>query len=166
VKKFFVNNEITDTQVFVIDPTGTSLGVMDTRDALKKAYELELDLIKIDPNKRPPICKIIDFGKYKYDMEKKEKLTAKGAKHELHQIQLNPKCAEADLNVKAKKVIEFLTAGDDVKFKIQFKGREMAHQEIGEATLESLLAKITIPYSVKQPKNKEGRNIFMTIGKK
>jgi translation initiation factor IF-3 len=166
MKNFFTNSNITDPMVLVINPDGSSLGVLSIREALQKADDLGLDLIKIDPNKKPPICKIANYSKYKFDLEKKEKLLAKGSKHELHEIQIHPKCAEADLAVKARKVIEFLQKGDDVKFKVQFKGREMVHQEIGEQTLEALLAKIPIPYNIKQAKTKEGKNIFLTIGKK
>jgi translation initiation factor IF-3 len=166
MKNFLTNSSITDPAVLVIDPDGASLGTLSIREALQRADDLGLDLIKIDPNKKPPICKIANYIKYNFDLEKKEKLLAKNTRHELHEIQIHPKCADADLTVKAKKVIEFLTKGDDVKFKVQFKGREMAHQEIGEQTLDTLLAKITIPYNIKQAKTKDGRNIFLTIGKK
>lgn len=138
-----INHQIRIPQVRVILSDGTSAGVMATRDALKLAQDQGLDLIEINPKSAPPVCKIVDYGKYKYEEKKKQSAAKKTQKVvELKEISFRPVTDENDLNHKLDAAKEFLGEGNKVKFTVKFRGREMAHPEIGRDKLEWVLQQL------------------------
>jgi len=159
-----VNHRIRAPQVRVIDADGSQIGILPIREALEKAYEKDLDLVEVSPNAKPPVCRILDYGKYKYEQAKK----AKSAKRKQHTVQLKemryrPKIEEHDYQFKTRHVKEFLIQGYKVKVYVEFRGREMAHVEFGKKIMERLqedLAEIAI---VEQKAKMEGRNLIMIV---
>lgn len=131
-----LNEEIRDKEVRVIGPDGTMLGIMSAADALKQAEEQDYDLVKISPNAVPPVCKIMDYGKFRFEQMKKEK-EAKKNQHvvEIKEIRMSPGIDTNDFNVKVKNAMKFLKDGNRVKVTVRFRGREMAHTNIGEQLL-------------------------------
>ena len=131
IKELQINEEIREKEVRLIDVEGEQLGVVDTRKALEIAEGKNLDLVKIAPTAKPPVCKIMDYGKYKYELAKKEKEARKNQKViNVKEIRLTPNIEIHDLNVKAKRANEFLKSGDKVKVSVRFRGREMGHTNI------------------------------------
>ena len=127
----------------VIDADGSQAGVMDTRDAVHLARTQELDLIEVSPNATPPVCRVADFGKYKYEKTKLQQKNRKNqVKSDLKQIRMGLKIGEHDLDIKVKKIREFLEAGHKVKISAFFRGREMAHKEIGHQLLDKVAERI------------------------
>ena len=123
-----INEQIRDREVRVIGADGTQLGIMSAREAFKLAQEAELDLVKIAPTAKPPVCKIIDYGKYRYEMARKEKEARKKQKTvEIKEVRLSPNIESNDLNTKINAARKFITKGDKVKVSLRFRGREMAH---------------------------------------
>ena len=119
-----------------IDPDGEQLGVLDTQDAIRKAEDFGLDLVEVQPNADPPVCKILDYGKFKYEAQKRANEARKKQKIiEVKEIKLRPNIDEHDYQVKMRNVQKFLNAGDKVKVTLRFRGREMAHQELGANVL-------------------------------
>lgn len=148
----------------MIDSDGTQIGILPTREAIEKAYEKGLDLVEVSPNAKPPVCRILDFGKYKYEQAKK----AKQAKKKQHTVQLKemryrPKIEEHDYNFKTKHVREFLLQGFKVKLFVEFRGREMAHIEFGKKIMERLEQDLTDIAIVEQKAKMEGRNLIMIV---
>lgn len=136
-----INEQIRDKELRLIDENGAQLGIVSARDAQKLADEKKLDLVKIAPTAKPPVCKIMDYGKYKFDQAKKEKEARKKQKTvDIKELRLSPSIEEHDIQVKVKKAIEFLKAGDKVKVSIRFRGREIGHTQ-GAATILSNFAK-------------------------
>jgi len=131
-----INEEITDDEVRLIDEDGTQLGIMPSEEAMKIAIEKEVDLVKIASNSKPPVCKIMDYGKYRYEQAKREK-EVRRHQHvvEVKEIRMSPSIGINDFNVKLKNGQKFLREGDRLKVTIRFRGREMAHTEIGEKLL-------------------------------
>jgi translation initiation factor IF-3 len=159
-----VNSRIRAPQVRVIDTDGSQVGIMPTREAVEKAYEKGLDLVEVSPNAKPPVCRILDFGKYKYEQSKK----AKAAKKKQHTVQLKemryrPKIEEHDYNFKTKHVKEFLLQGYKVKVFVEFRGREMAHIEFGKKIMERLQEDLSEVAVVEQKPKMEGRNLIMIV---
>ncbi len=159
-----VNSRIRAPQVRVIDTDGSQVGIMQTRDAVEKAYEKGLDLVEVSPNAKPPVCRILDFGKYKYEQSKK----AKAAKKKQHTVQLKemryrPKIEEHDYNFKTKHVKEFLLQGYKVKVFVEFRGREMAHIEFGKKIMERVQEDLSEIAVVEQKPKMEGRNLIMIV---
>ena len=159
-----VNNRIRAPQVRVIDSDGSQIGIMPIRDALDKAYDRGLDLVEISPNAKPPVCRILDYGKYKYEQAKK----AKSAKKKQHTVQLKemryrPKIEEHDYQFKTKHVKEFLIQGFKVKVYVEFRGREMAHIEFGKKIMERLQEDLAEVAVVEQKAKMEGRNLIMIV---
>jgi len=159
-----VNNRIRSLQVRVIDSDGSQIGIMDTRDAVAKAFEKGLDLVEVSPNAKPPVCRILDFGKYKYELAKK----AKSAKKKQHTVQLKemryrPKIEDHDYNFKTLHVKEFLIQGFKVKLQVKFRGREMAHVEYGRKLMQRLEADLAEIAVVEQKAKLEGRNLIMIV---
>ncbi|NIP42662.1 MAG: translation initiation factor IF-3 [candidate division Zixibacteria bacterium] len=159
-----VNSRIRAPQVRVIDTDGSQIGIMPTREAVEKAYEKGLDLVEVSPNAKPPVCRILDFGKYKYEQSKK----AKAAKKKQHTVQLKemryrPKIEEHDYNFKTKHVKEFLLQGYKVKVFVEFRGREMAHIEFGKKIMERLQEDLSEVAVVEQKPKMEGRNLIMIV---
>ena len=146
---------------------GGQVGIVPIRKALEIAYEKKLDLVKIAPNAKPPVCRIMDYGKYKYELAKKEKEARKNQKViNIKEIRLTPSIEDHDLNVKAKRAIEFLQDGDKVKVSVRFRGRELGHTDIGKEVLLQF-AKITSEVGVmeKEPKL-EGKSMAMYLAPK
>lgn len=131
-----MNSEIRDKEVRLIGSDGTMLGIMSSADALSMAEQQELDLVKISPNAVPPVCKIMDYGKFRFDQMKKEKEARKNQRVvEVKEIRMSPGIDTNDFNVKMKNAIKFLNDGNRVKVSVRFRGREMAHTDIGEKLL-------------------------------
>ena len=131
-----INDEITDPQIRLVSEDGTQLGIMSSKEANDIAVEKELDLVKIAPNANPPVCKIMDYGKYRYEQSKRDK-EAKRHQHivEIKEIRMSPSIGSNDFNVKLKNGQKFLKEGNRLKITIRFRGREMAHTNIGEKLL-------------------------------
>ena len=132
-----INEQIRDREVRVIGADGTQLGIMSAREAFKLAQEAELDLVKIAPTAKPPVCKIIDYGKYRYEMARKEKEARKKQKTvEIKEVRLSPNIESNDLNTKINAARKFITKGDKVKVSLRFRGREMAHVQNSKHILD------------------------------
>jgi len=151
-------------QVRVIDFDGGQIGILPTREALRLAKERGYDLVEVSPNARPPVCKIMDYGKYKYQLSKKERVSRK-KQHtvQLKEMRLRPKIEEHDYQFKAKHIREFLKEGNRVKIFVVFRGREMAHREFGSKILERLQNDLSDVGEVQQPPKLEGRNLTMIL---
>ena len=158
------NNRITSPEVQVINSDGENLGVLNLQEAISKAKDENLDLIEIAPNARPPVCKIMDMGKYKYDQQKKlNKAKKKQKKIELKEIKLRPVTEVHDYTFKIKNAQKFLSKGDKVKFTIRFKGREMQHTKLGNDLMEKIKIDMkTIGRVELQPKF-DGKQMIMVI---
>ena len=158
------NNRITSPEVQVINSDGENLGVLNLQEAISKAKDENLDLIEIAPNARPPVCKIMDMGKYKYDQQKKlNKAKKKQKKIELKEIKLRPVTEVHDYTFKIKNAQKFLSKGDKVKFTIRFKGREMQHTKLGNDLMEKIKIDMeTIGKVELQPKF-VGKQMIMVI---
>ena len=158
------NNRITSLEVQVINSDGENLGVLNLQEAISKAKDENLDLIEIAPNARPPVCKIMDMGKYKYDQQKKlNKAKKKQKKIELKEIKLRPVTEVHDYTFKIKNAQKFLSKGDKVKFTIRFKGREMQHTKLGNDLMEKIKIDMeTIGKVELQPKF-DGKQMIMVI---
>ena len=134
-----VNEQIRVREVRSIDDEGEQKGIVPTVEALRMARDLDLDLVEVSPNANPPVCKILDFGKYKFEQEKKLRDSKKNQKVlKLKEIRMQPKIGSGDLDTKAKHVQEFLNEGDKVKVTIRFRGRELAHTELGFDVLKEV----------------------------
>ena len=158
------NNRITSPEVQVINSDGENLGVLNLQEAISKAKDENLDLIEIAPNARPPVCKIMDMGKYKYDQQKKlNKAKKKQKKIELKEIKLRPVTEVHDYTFKIKNAQKFLSKGDKVKFTIRFKGREMQHTKLWNDLMEKIKIDMeTIGKVELQPKF-DGKQMIMVI---
>lgn len=166
-KDIQVNHEIKAREVRVIGPDGKQLGIMSLKDALRHAQEAQLDLVKVASNAKPPVCKIMDFGKYKYEQSKREKEARKKQKViNVKEIRMNPTIDEHDFQVRLKNAIKFLTDGNKVKVSIRFRGRQMSHTELGKEVLNRMAEQIKEVGVVEKPPKMEGRNMVMTISPK
>ena len=162
-----INEQIRDKEVRVISENGEQLGVMSAKDALKMAKEAELDLVKIAPTAKPPVCKIIDYGKYKYEQTRKEKEAKKKQNvTEVKEIRLSPNIDVNDLNTKANQARKFLAKGDKVKVALRFRGREMAHMGLSKQILDDFYSKVEDIAVIEKPAKLEGRNMIMFLGEK
>jgi translation initiation factor IF-3 len=154
-------------EVLVIDSDGQKLGVLPTHEALRKALEQNLNLVEVAPNSRPPVCRILDYGKYKYDQKQDQK---RKKKHqvvvEIKEVKFRPKIEKHDFEFKLKHVVRFLSEGDKVKTTMMFRGRELAHTELGQIMLEKVLAQLEGKVVVEQPPRLEGRNMTMLLAPK
>lgn len=162
-----INGQIRDREVRVIGTDGEQLGVMSARDAQKLADEAELDLIKIAPKAKPPVCKIMDYGKFRYEQQKREK-EAKKKQHvvETKEIRLSPNVEMNDLKTKANNARKFITKGDKVKVTLRFKGREMAHISSSAHVLDDFAKMLEDIAQVSKAAKLEGRNMTMFLEKK
>ncbi|MBC8589308.1 translation initiation factor IF-3 [Paratissierella segnis] len=167
IKELQINEEIREKEVRLIDTDGSQLGVVPIRKALEIANDRRLDLVNVAPNAKPAVCRIMDYGKYKYEMAKKEKEARKNQKIiNIKEIRLTPNIETHDLNVKANRAIEFLKSGDKVKVSVRFRGREMGHTEIGKNVLDDFI-KITEEFGMVEKSAKlEGRNMVMFLAPK
>ncbi|RME23451.1 MAG: translation initiation factor IF-3 [Deltaproteobacteria bacterium] len=159
-----VNNRIVAREVRVISPEGEQLGIMSTSEALRIAEEQGLDLVEVAPDSRPPVCRIMDYGKYKYTQKKKmQSAKRKAASQQLKEVKLRPKTEEHDYQVKIKHVHRFLQEGNKVKVTIRFRGREMAHRDIGMAMLNRIIEDAGELATVATAPVMEGRLLHMIL---
>ena len=159
-----INEEIRVPKVQLIDQTGHNIGAIDVRLALEKAQEAGLDLVEIAPNSTPPVCKILDYGKYKYQAQKKAAEARKKQKVvEIKEIKLRPMIDEHDYNVKMRSIQRFFDEGDKVKVTLRFRGREMAHQELGYQLLNRVRDDTSKVAKVEQEPRFEGRQVVMVL---
>ena len=150
-----------------IDPEGEQLGVLDTFDAIRKAEDFGLDLVEVQPNADPPVCKILDYGKFKYEAQKRANEARKKQKIiEVKEIKLRPNIDEHDYQVKMRNVQKFLNAGDKVKVTLRFRGREMAHQELGANVLTRVREETDEFAKVEAMPKMEGRQMIMVLAPK
>ena len=162
-----VNEMIRVREVRLIDDEGNQKGIVPTLEALKLAKEKDLDLVEVSPNANPPVCKILDYGKYRFEQEKKLRDAKKNQKVlKLKEIRMQPKIGSGDLDTKAKHVQEFLDEGDKVKVTIRFRGRELAHTELGYDVLKEVLKRLTSAYVVEKQPAMDGKTMSMTISAK
>jgi translation initiation factor IF-3 len=158
-----INDEIRVPQVRLIDDAGEMIGVMSAREALIRAYDLGLDLVEISPNAVPPVCKILDYGKYKYEQQKKAN---EARKKQIKEIKVRPNIDDHDYDVKMKQMKNFIGEGDKVKVTLRFRGREMAHQELGVKVLERIRNDLTELVKVEQMPKLENRQMVMVVSPK
>ena len=162
-----MNEQINSRQVRLINELGEQVGVVSVSDALSRASTAGFDLVEVSPNADPPVCKIMDFGKFKYELGKKEKQTKK-KQHVIHvkEIRLRPKIEKHDYDFKMKHARKFIESGNRVKATVLFRGREMAHQEFGFQILERLAQDLDDIARMDKAIKKEGRNLTMFLVKK
>ena len=162
-----INEQIRDKEVRLIGENGEQLGIVSSKEALRMAEEAELDLVKIAPKAEPPVCKIIDYGKYKYEMVRKEKEAKKKQKTvELKEIRMSPNIDTNDLNTKINSAKKFLTKGDRVKVTLRFRGREMAHMQQSKGILDDFAKQLEDVAVVDKPAKFEGRSMIMFLSEK
>ena len=162
-----VNEDIRVPQVRLIDQEGEMQGVMSARDALLRAYAVGLDLLEISPNADPPVCKILDFGKYKYELQKKKNEAKKKQRViEIKEVKVRPNIDENDYQVKLRSMKSFIEEGDKVKVTLRFRGREMAHQDIGVKVLERIRTDMELATKVEQMPRMEMRQMVMVLSPK
>ncbi|WML35857.1 translation initiation factor IF-3 [Clostridium sp. OS1-26] len=166
-KDFLVNEQIREKEIRVIGDDGSQMGVISSREALKLAEEKELDLVMISPNANPPVCKIMDFGKYIYEQSKKDKEAKKKQKViNVKEVRLSPTIEDHDISIKANNARKFLLAGDKVKVTVRFRGREADYSFIGKKILENFYAKVEEVCVVEKEAKLEGRNMILILSPK
>ena len=166
-KELQINEEIRDKEVRVIGPDGNQLGVMSSQKALEQAYAQNLDLVKIAPQAVPPVCKIMDYGKYRFEQGKREKEQRKNQKViEIKEIRLSATIDQHDMEVKAKACTKFLSDGNKVKVSIRFRGRQAKHGDIGLDVMNAFCEMVKDSAAVDRPAKQEGRNMFMILAPK
>ena len=162
-----INEEIIDKEVRLIGDQGEQLGIMSAAEALRIAEEKELDLVKIAPGSNPPVCRIMDYGKFRFEQTKKEKEAKKNQRViEIKEIRMGPSIGENDFNTKLKNGLKFLADGDRVKVSVRFRGREMAHTEIGAQLLKTFAEKCADIANMDKAPKLEGRNMSMFLSPK
>lgn len=162
-----INEQIRIREVRLIDDEGQQRGIVPTLEALSMAKERELDLVEVAPNANPPVCKILDYGKYRFEQEKKLRDSKKNQKMlKLKEIRMQPKIGSGDLDTKAKHIKEFLTEGNKVKVTIRFRGRELAHTELGLVVLDEVLKRLNDEFTVEKAPAMEGRFMSMMLSPK
>ncbi len=167
ISELMINEQIRDKEVRVIGTDGEQLGVMDIKEAKKLAEEAGVDLIKIAPTAKPPVCKIMDYGKYKYEQTRREKENKKKQKTiETKEVRLSPNIDTNDLNTKANMARKFLTKGDKVKVTLRFRGRELAHVNSSKSILDEFAELLSDVAVVDKPAKLEGRSMVMFLTEK
>ena len=158
-----VNHQIRAREVRVIDEEGEQLGTLPTSKALQMARERELDLLMVAPNSQPPVCRLVDYGKYKYEQIKKDKKVRKGQKGLLREVRLRPKIEEHDLQAKITKTRELLAEGNKVKITVRFRGREIVYPELGWQVLKRVAEALKDEAVASSQPSKDARNIALTL---
>ena len=167
INDLMINEEIRDREVRVVDQNGEQLGVMPIRQALEIAEEKQLDLVKIAPQARPPVCKIMDYGKYRFEQSKKEREFRKNQKViTVKEVRLSATIEDHDIDVKLKNAIKFLKEGNKVKATIRFRGRQITHSEIGRQVMADFAERIKEYGTIDKAPMIEGRNMSMFISPK
>ena len=164
ISDLMINEQIRDKEIRLVGSNGEQLGIMSAKEALKMAAEAELDLVKIAPNAKPPVCKIIDYGKFRYEQARKEKEARKKQKTiEIKEVRLSPNIEENDLNTKISAARKFLTKGDKVKVTLRFRGREMSHMANSKHILDDFAEALKDIAVVDKPSKVEGRSLVMFL---
>ena len=167
INDLMINEEIRDREVRVVDQNGEQLGVMPIRQALNLAEEQELDLVKIAPQAKPPVCKLMDYGKYRFEQSKKEREIRKNQKViEVKEVRLSATIEDHDVEVKFKAATKFLQDGDKVKVTIRFRGRQISHSEIGLEVMKDFAERLKDIAVVERRPLTEGRNMTMVLAPK
>ena len=167
ISDLFINEQIRDREVRVIGADGEQVGVMSSKEALALAREADLDLIKIAPTAKPPVCKIADYGKYRYELARKEKEAKKKQKViDVKEVRLSPNIEENDINTKATSARKFLAKGDRVKVTLRFRGREMAHVQSSKHILDAFAERLSDVAVVEKAPKLEGRSMTMFLAEK
>lgn len=167
ISELMINEQIRDREVRLIGTNGEQLGIMSAKEAMKLAMEAELDLVKIAPNAKPPVCKIIDYGKYRYELSRREKEAKKKQRTiEVKEVRLSPNIDENDLNTKVSAARKFISKGNKVKVTLRFRGREMSHVAQSKHILDDFAAKLTDIAVVDKPSKMEGRSLVMFLTEK
>lgn len=162
-----INEQIRDREVRVIGVDGEQLGIMSSKEAMKLAEEAELDLVKIAPTAKPPVCKIINYSKYKYELARKEKEARKKQKTvDVKEIRFSPNIDTNDLNTKINQARKFLSKGDKVKVNLRFRGRELAHVDASKHILTEFAEALEDCANIDKPAKFEGRSMVMILSKK
>ena len=166
-KDLRINRQIRAREVLVIDENGVQRGVMNVPEACRLADEAGMDLVEVSPNANPPVCKILDFGKYRYEMEKKSREAKKNQTVvKIKEIRMQPKIERHDLETKSKAIAEFLGEGNKVKVSVRYRGRELAHPELGKVVLDKILDALTelgVQYNLDKGALMEGKMMSMTV---
>ena len=162
-----INEQIRDSSVRVVSDDGEQMGIMSAREAMRIAEEKGLDLVKISPNAQPPVCKIMDYGKFRFEQSKKQK-EAKKNQHiiTIKEMRLSTNIDKHDLDVKAKSVSKFLKAGDKVKISLHFRGRQMTHTDLGREVMEEFFTMVQDDAVMEKGTKMEGRSMFMILAPK
>lgn len=163
---YLVNESIRFQKMLVIDQDGNALGVKDRKEALALAKEANLDLYCLNPNGNPPVCKILDFGRYKYQQEKKKKENDKKQKammQDIKQIQLTPVIDVHDIETKGRHAVNFLKGGDKVRIVVRFRGRQLAHPEVGEEVMNRFIAMCSEVGTIEKEPLMNGKNLIATL---
>lgn len=167
ITELMLNEQIRDKEVRLIDSDGAQLGIVSGKDAQRIADEKKLDLVKISPTAKPPVCKIMDYSKFKFDQAKREKEARKKQKTiDIKELRLSPNIDKHDINVKVKKAIEFLQDGDKVKITIRFRGRELGHTEIAYGILHDFAEQVSAYGVVEKPPKMEAKSMAMFLAPK
>lgn len=167
ISELMINEQIRDREIRLIGEDGEQLGIMSARDAMKLAREANLDLVKIAPTAKPPVCKIIDYGKYRYEQARKEKEARKKQKTiEVKEIRLSPNIDTNDLNTKVDQARKFVSGGNKVKVAVRFRGRELAHTAVGKTILEDFAQKLSDIAVIDKPAKLEGKSMVMFLVEK
>ncbi len=162
-----MNEQINAREVLVVDADGTQLGVMKTSEALKLAQEKRMDLVNVAPAAKPPVCRLMDYGKYKYEQSKKDREARKKQKvNTVKEVKLRPNIDKHDFDVKAKRSKKFLENGDKVKVTVMFRGREITHPEIAQRLCDQLAKELEDYCVIEKAAKKEGRNMIMILSPK
>ena len=163
-KDLRINKMIRAREVRLIDENTNQVGIVPIQEAMQRAQETGLDLVEVSPNANPPVCKLIDYGKYKFDQEKKNRESKRKQKQiKMKEIRMQPKIEEHDLSFKTKHIKDFLDSGNKVKVTVRFRGRELAHTELGKAVLENILERLDGDYNLDRPPAMEGRFMSMIV---
>jgi translation initiation factor IF-3 len=162
-----VNREIRIREVRVIGPEGEQLGILPTPDAFRRAQEQGYDLVEVAPNSQPPVCRIMDYGKYKYELSKKDHQSRRHQKStQVKEIKLRPRTDKHDLEIKIRQIKGFLSEGNKTKVTVNFRGREMANQEMGRTVMQSVLAELAEAGTVEYAPRMEGRSLIAIVAPK
>lgn len=164
ISDLMINEQIRDREVRVIGQDGEQLGIMSAKEAYLMARDADLDLVKVAPGAKPPVCKIINYGKYRYEQARKEKEAKKKQRTiEIKEIRLSPNIDTNDLNTKANQARKFLSKGDKVKVTLRFRGREMAHKNVGREVLNAFYEKLSDVSTIDKEAKMEGRSMIMFL---
>ncbi len=166
-KELRINEIIRVREVRLIDADGNQKGIVPTIQALQMARDAELDLVEVAPQAQPPVCKILDYGKYKFELEKKNRESRKHQKQiRIKEIRMQPKIDGHDLEFKTRHIREFLDEGNKVKVTVRFRGRELAHTELGKDVLDKILVMLEDSFIVEKPAQMEGRTMSILLNPK